>query len=74
MNQEKLAIIAWLSPLNFIVRQNDVFSRRREGAGNWLLQSDQFQMWLSGRHNLLWCPGMRKLLVGQTDLYLRWQC
>ncbi|KAF8157565.1 hypothetical protein K438DRAFT_1861459 [Mycena galopus ATCC 62051] len=40
---ERKKIIDWLSPLNFFVRQDNIFSTHQEGTGEWLLQKKQFK-------------------------------
>jgi hypothetical protein len=62
-NQE---IITWLSPLNFFTNQDDYFDRRREGTGNWLLDSNIFKAWLDGTNKTLWCPGIRMFSLSIT--------
>lgn len=59
-NQEKQTILNWLSPLNFWTKQNDVFNRRQEGTGEWLLDHPSFNDWIEGMGETLWCPGIRK--------------
>ena len=59
IDQERQAIIDWLSPLNFFITQDDIFNRRQEGTGEWFLKSDVFQSWLSTLGDTLWCPGIR---------------
>lgn len=59
LDEERRAIINWLSPLNFFTKQNDVFSSRQEGTGQWLLESKDFKDWIWGTEKTLWCPGMR---------------
>ncbi|KAL9022255.1 MAG: hypothetical protein Q9180_008571, partial [Flavoplaca navasiana] len=44
---EKQKILMWFSPLNFFKTQQDVFARRQEGTGQWLIESLTFQAWLS---------------------------
>ncbi|KAJ7816855.1 hypothetical protein B0H14DRAFT_3743119 [Mycena olivaceomarginata] len=39
--------IAWYSPLNFFLRQADVFSGHQSGTGAWFLQHKVFQEWKS---------------------------
>ena len=55
---ETTKILAWLSPLNFWITQQDIFSRRHEGTGTWLLGDDIFKSWLHGTKRILWCPGI----------------
>ncbi|KAL8754169.1 MAG: hypothetical protein Q9199_004528 [Rusavskia elegans] len=51
-------ILAWFSPLNFFKTQQDMFARREDGTGNWLIESPTFQDWLSGSHRAICCTGM----------------
>ncbi|KAJ6520685.1 ankyrin repeat domain-containing protein, partial [Mycena vulgaris] len=51
-------IFDWISPLEFLQRQVDVFSTLQPGTGEWLLADTQFQDWESGSGKILWCPGM----------------
>ena len=57
--KERDDLLAWLSPLNFWTKQNDVFSRRQKETGKWLLKHELFGQWLSGIERILWCPGIR---------------
>ncbi|KAI9783788.1 MAG: hypothetical protein M1839_003124 [Geoglossum umbratile] len=57
-DQESQDIIAWLSPLNFKIKQNDTLGRRREGTGNWLLKAVAFDDWMNGDSKILYCPGI----------------
>ena len=59
-NQEFEKIADWLSPLNFLTTQVDVHSKRQEGTGQWLLESQVFKDWLCGTQETLWCPGIRE--------------
>ena len=52
-------VLYWLSPLNFASRHADIMSRRQKGTGEWLIDSDEFQDWSSGRQRMLWCAGIR---------------
>ena len=61
LGQGRRDIINWISPLNFSTRQNDIFSRREEGTGKWLLEDDVFKSWLAGTERILWCPGLRMI-------------
>lgn len=70
--QTRTSILQWLSPLNFrptherireqarIEKSNSVSIDGDSYAGKWLIESDQFDEWLSGRLKKLWCLGMRK--------------
>ena len=66
---ETTKILAWLSPLNFWTVQQDIFGRRQEGTGTWLLDNDIFQSWLHGTERVLWCsgiPGAGKTILAST--------
>ncbi|KAL8670031.1 MAG: hypothetical protein Q9168_005406 [Polycauliona sp. 1 TL-2023] len=51
-------ILAWLSPLNFFKAQQDMFARREDGTGDWLIESSTFKDWLSGLNRKLCCTGI----------------
>ncbi|KAJ7080036.1 hypothetical protein C8R44DRAFT_895528 [Mycena epipterygia] len=62
---ERDRIIEWYSPLNFFLRQADIFNSREPGTGQWLLEHDLFKKWKSPTNKLrwwewrsLWCRGM----------------
>lgn len=52
-------ILAWISPVNFCAKHIDILNRRQEGTGQWLLGTDEFDGWVTGRERTLWCPGIR---------------
>jgi hypothetical protein len=58
---EDCEYIKWASPLNFFPRQEDVFSNRQPGTGEWLLQDSVFKKWKAGEIRALWCRGIREL-------------
>ena len=61
-----------LSPLNFKVTQNDVYTRCQAGTGQWFLDLPDFKDWLSGGLRTLWCPGIRMWnLAGDKSLLLK---
>ncbi|KFZ04968.1 hypothetical protein V501_08817 [Pseudogymnoascus sp. VKM F-4519 (FW-2642)] len=62
-DQESIAIVNWLSPLNFFVAQNDILRRRQIGTGEWLFETPEFEAWLAGRDRILWCSGQRPLIA-----------
>jgi len=68
-------ILAWLSPLEPRIRHQDLRSRRAGNVGEWLLQTEEFQRWCNGSHQVgsehavLFCCGGPA--VGKT--YLRWE-
>ncbi|KAJ6579054.1 hypothetical protein DFH09DRAFT_808820, partial [Mycena vulgaris] len=56
--KKRQAIFDWISPLEFLQWQMDVFSALQPGTGEWLLADAKFQDWESGFGKILWCPGM----------------
>lgn len=63
------AILNWFSPLNFWVRQKDVFDKRQPRTGEWFLQNERFQRWFEGSEKALWCPGIRMTIRLNHSLY-----
>ena len=64
--QERLALLEWLTPLNFPAQQSFFYSRRQKDTGQWLLQSAEFKTWMSGSRSTLLCKGMQG--AGKTML------
>ena len=56
--QELTECAQWFSPLNFSATQAEIRKKRQDGTGQWLLDSDIFQRWVSGGERVLWCPGI----------------
>lgn len=57
-DQERRAILNWLSPLNNGSRLSDFLAKRHKGTGQWLLASHKFREWLSIKKRTLFCQGM----------------
>jgi hypothetical protein len=57
-DQERRVIVDWLTPIDYASQQSDFISRRQEGTGLWLLESDEFQEWLGQSKKTLICPGI----------------
>lgn len=56
--QEHRAIVDWLTPIDYAPQQSDFIARRQEGTGQWLLDSNEFQIWLKQSRQTMFCPGM----------------
>lgn len=54
---EKQEIAQWLSPLEFLARQEELFDGCFPRTGRWLLDSEVFQQWTLGRPWHLRCYG-----------------
>lgn len=57
-NQETREILSWLSPINFGIKQRDIFSKHQSGTGQWLLNDQRFMSWHDKHRSTLWCPGV----------------
>ena len=57
-SQKIKAIIEWLTPLNFLARQESILKDRSKGTGVWFLESETFDRWSSGDDLVMWCPGI----------------
>lgn len=57
-NQERRAIMDWLSPTDYATQQSDFIGRRQEGTGLWLINSSEFQGWFSPSKQTMFCPGI----------------
>lgn len=55
--QARRELCQWLSPLDFPAQQREIYSRRQEGSGKWLLESEKFKRWLKTKGGVLLCPG-----------------
>jgi len=57
-DQHRRAIVDWLTPVDYALQQSDFITRRQEGTGQWLLDSNEFQKWLNQSGQTLFCPGI----------------
>jgi Cdc6-like AAA superfamily ATPase len=48
----------WLTPTNFSALQSDIIAKRQEGTGLWLLNSEEYKMWIEEKEQTLFCPGI----------------
>ena len=69
---DRLNILAWLSPLDPKLRHQDIRGRRVENVGEWLLQTAEFRSWCTGDEGgesdkgVLFCygnPGVGKTYI-----------
>ncbi|KAJ7483609.1 ankyrin repeat domain-containing protein [Mycena latifolia] len=64
--EKRQRILDWMSPLNFLQRQADIFSNLQPGTGEWLLLDLKFQEWETGSSKVMLCrgiPGAGKTVV-----------
>jgi hypothetical protein len=57
-DQERQTILDWLTPIDYSTQQSDFISKRQEGTGEWLLNSNEFQAWLHTSKQTFFCPGI----------------
>ena len=73
IDEERLRIQEWLSPLEPYKRHQDVRNRRLDGVGEWVLQRSEFESWRNNRggpgNPTLLCYGVQG--VGKT--YIRYE-
>jgi hypothetical protein len=58
LDQEHQSILNWLTPIDYASQQNDYLTRRQPGTGQWLLDSTEYQTWVSTSQQTLFCPGI----------------
>lgn len=58
--KEKQDIVAWLSPIDSLQIQSNIFARHEVGTGRWFLESLEYKQWVAGEYKTLWCTGDRK--------------
>lgn len=60
VQQEQLrkTILDWLSLTDFPTRLSDFIGRKEEGTGSWFFEATQFENWIQGPNQTLFCPGM----------------
>jgi hypothetical protein len=56
--QERRVILDWLTPIDYASQQSNFISQRQEETGQWLLNSDEFQVWINQRKQTLFCLGI----------------
>ncbi|KAL9105147.1 MAG: hypothetical protein Q9187_008807 [Circinaria calcarea] len=56
--QELQQVAKWLSPLDFKINQSYYVQKRQQGTGEWLLKSAEFETWMQGNRETMWCPGI----------------
>lgn len=57
-DKQRETILNLLTTVNYAPRHNDIICRRQPGTGQWLLESDEFQIWMDTNKQTLFCPGI----------------
>lgn len=55
---ELKSFLDWISPLNFLQRQQLIFKEARDGTGKWFQEDERYQQWERDSGSILWCPGI----------------
>nr|GAT51975.1 predicted protein [Mycena chlorophos] len=61
-------IMDFVSPINFLPRQQEIYKARHKNTGNWPLAHPAFQEWKSGSSQVLWCSGIRQLILSILNI------
>ncbi|PTB48044.1 hypothetical protein M431DRAFT_535830 [Trichoderma harzianum CBS 226.95] len=56
-NTEREATVKWVSDINYVAQQNDIFLRCQTGSRKWLFESEVYLEWCKRKGSLLFCPG-----------------
>ncbi|PTB81794.1 purine and uridine phosphorylase [Trichoderma longibrachiatum ATCC 18648] len=57
-SQREEVKLNWLTPIDYAPIQMDHIARRQSGTGQWFLNSAEYQTWLNGDSQTLFCPGI----------------
>jgi hypothetical protein len=57
-DKERRDILDWLIPVNYGPQQSNYIKKRQSGTGQWLLDSPEYQAWLTTSKQTLFCPGI----------------
>lgn len=55
---EDVQILNWITPIDYARQQSTFISLRKEGTGQWFLDSTEFQDWIKTDNQTLFCPGI----------------
>lgn len=56
--EERLAILDWLTPIDYALQQSGFINQRQTGTGQWLLDSVEFKAWVETEKQTLFCSGI----------------
>ncbi|KAH0525445.1 hypothetical protein TsFJ059_007812 [Trichoderma semiorbis] len=56
--QEEKHILDWLSPIDYGLLHSDYYKRLQPGTGEWFLKRKEFQDWIKGSNDTLFCHGI----------------
>ncbi|KAF3069303.1 Ankyrin repeat domain-containing protein 50 [Trichoderma lentiforme] len=56
--QEEKQILDWLTPIDYGLIHSDYYKRLQPGTGKWFLEQKEFQDWITGSNDTLFCCGI----------------
>ncbi|KAF3230010.1 hypothetical protein TWF191_000249 [Orbilia oligospora] len=58
--KDDLEVLDWLTPIDYTSQQTDYLNQRQQGTGEWLLNSTEYNNWLTADtgKKVLFCPGI----------------
>lgn len=56
--QEEKQILDWLTPIDYGLIHSDYYKRLQPGTGKWFLEQKEFQDWITGSNDTLFCYGI----------------
>jgi len=60
-DEDREKFLKWISTIDFEKIHREIYAKKHKGTGDWLLQDEEFEKWLtSSTSSLLWCHGTRK--------------
>lgn len=57
-DQLRHEIAEWLTQTNYVIQQTDLISKVQPETGLWLLNSNEFDVWMAEGKKTLFCPGI----------------
>jgi Cdc6-like AAA superfamily ATPase len=57
-SKEDLQVLEWITPVDYGPQHSDFLRRRQPGTGQWLLDSGEYQTWLTTEKQMFFCPGI----------------
>jgi hypothetical protein len=59
--KERSSFLAWVSDIDFETVHQNIYAKKHDNTGDWLVMEPKYQQWLnSPASSLLWCHGKRK--------------
>jgi hypothetical protein len=58
LGQFRDIILKWISSIDFPAQQSDIINQRQKETGHWFLDAPEFNNWIHGSKQTLFCPGM----------------